>query len=90
MDIYSVQVHDEHSKNLFLNKSKLQAFGCQGLPQAIYRMDLSVLEGEERETYRGESWPSKGAQVSLIYPTLFTVSVTPFKWKVLKINNHKP
>lgn len=40
---------------------------------------LSVLEGDERETYTGESRPSKGAQVSLIYPALFMLSVTPFQ-----------
>lgn len=40
---------------------------------------LSVLEGDARETYTGGSWPSKGAEVSLIYPALFMFSVTPFQ-----------
>lgn len=83
MDIYSFQVHNEHSKNLFPEQVKTIGFGCRGLPQILYRMDvsfyLSVLEGDERETYTGGSRPSKGAQVSLIYPTLFMLSVTPFQ-----------
>lgn len=49
---------------------------------------LSVLEGDERETYTGESRPSKGAQVSLIYPALFMLSVTPFQ--MISSRNKQP